>query len=107
MITASESATNTTAISSERSRYCRIARLPDDALRSRQRDALELELERDRQHPARRFVHQGIVGHLARDIDEQVLEPEVATIGRGLVESAVQLMLRPVALLKVDAIIEQ
>ena len=74
---------------------------------SRQRDVLELELQRDRDHLARGLVDELVVGGLAGGVDEEVLEAELAAVGAGVGEAAVVLEPRAVGLLEPEPVVEQ
>ena len=76
-------------------------------IRSRQRHVLELELQRDRHHLARRLVDELVVGRLAGGVDEEVFEAELAAVGARVGEAAVVLEPRAVGLLEPEAVVEQ
>src|SRR6187402_1953692 len=74
---------------------------------SRERHVLELELERDGQHLARRLVDELVILGLAGGVDEEVLEAELPLVGRRVREPAVVLEPGAVLLLEPDPVVEE
>src|SRR5262245_41345738 len=75
--------------------------------RSRQRDILELKLERDRDHLAGALIDELIVGRFSGGVDEEILESELAAVGGCVREAAVVLEPRPVSALEPEAVVEE
>jgi hypothetical protein len=74
---------------------------------SGQGHVLVLDLQGDGDDLAGGLVDELVVGRLAGDVDEEVLEAEAAGVGGGVGEAAVVLEPRAVGPLEPEAVVEQ